>query len=317
MFEANPTATTPNPDAALLELGQRFRDKTAWTRAEYDRAEAIAGAHQREHPDHRGSIPAAEAIYATTNAIATGHHEMLNEMRDTPATTLAGMAVKADAIMEWLDPDRTGLSDSLDDGRVAWSLARDVLAAQAREAEADRELIELATRFGEQEARYNRTLYTMPEGPAADRALKRIKIGWSNPAFAKLRRLRPTSLAGMRAMARAALLEDAELTSDRQGAGTVLLVALALALLEGETRSTRSRPRSEPAHERRDPNPRLRPSHRRGGAADARSRHRRAPARHGAGRPGGSDKQHRQRRAVRSERHRVRPAGGDADGRSS
>ena len=111
----------------------------------------------------------------------------------------------------------------------------------------DAKLIAACERFVQNEARFLRTHY----GPTAiaddderDRAIDAmgVPIGFRNPELKRLCAMRPTTFEGCRALARAALIEDEELSeqdlSGLDSAGQMLLRVIALGLvgpLNGKT----------------------------------------------------------------------------------
>ena len=136
-------------------------------------------------------------------------------------------------------------------GILLGTVGATVLTAPAVAAEMathpDAELIAACERFVQNEARFLRTHY----GPTAiaddderDRAIEAmgVPIGFGNPDLKRLCAMRPTTLEGCRALARAALIEDEELSEqDLSGldtAGQMLLRVIALGLvgpLNGKT----------------------------------------------------------------------------------
>ena len=138
-------------------------------------------------------------------------------MRDTPAHTVAGMAVKADAVLRWLSPGGTEIPENNEDGRVAWSLARDVrrMAGGPRDdgADPDAELIAAYGRFVGHEERYE----ALFEGPnrienekERDKAVQTAPSGFSNPELPALLDVCPTTMAGVQALARLVTIEIRE-----------------------------------------------------------------------------------------------------------
>ena len=135
MTKAANTLVTPDPsgdihrsrleqaDAPILALGAELRENRAAVDAESDRADAL----QEANPDDAETRAAAWAIRDACRPLTYRYHAILNELRDQPALTLAGMAVKSRAILQWLSPGGDEIPGESEDGRVAWSLAHDVL----------------------------------------------------------------------------------------------------------------------------------------------------------------------------------------------
>ena len=110
-------------DAPILALGRELEENRAAVEAESERADAL----QEANPDDAETRAAAWAIRDAYRPLTDRYHAILNELRDRPASTLVGMAVKATAILQWLSPGGEEIPGDHEDGRVAWSLARDVL----------------------------------------------------------------------------------------------------------------------------------------------------------------------------------------------
>ena len=123
----SPRSECPSPPRRRNPGSRRGATRHApWVRAEEDRAEELS--------EGGASLQKVNASYDSTAATTPRYHELLDILRDTPAHTLDGMPAKAYAIMEWLDSDYSDtLSDQCEDGRVAWSLARDLLRERAPE----------------------------------------------------------------------------------------------------------------------------------------------------------------------------------------
>ena len=66
-----------------------------------------------------------DAAHKAASVGTERYHAILDELQVTPAQTREGERVKAQAIMRWLSPEGGGPENH--DGRVAWSLAQDVL----------------------------------------------------------------------------------------------------------------------------------------------------------------------------------------------
>ena len=134
MMRAKNSIATPDPsgdiqrsrldqaDAPILALGRELEENRAAVEAESERADAL----QEANPDDAETRAAAWAMRDAYRPLIDRFHAILNELRDRPASTLAGMAVKADAILCWLSPGGTEVPEDHEDGRVAWSLAQDV-----------------------------------------------------------------------------------------------------------------------------------------------------------------------------------------------
>ena len=104
-----------HPDAALLQLS----DDLAKVRAEQDRLSDEADAFPVKDPRR-------EALWRDVYQHTDRFHEILDQMRDTPALTVDGMRAKARVILNLAAPGGEVPADG-DDDRVAWSLAMDVL----------------------------------------------------------------------------------------------------------------------------------------------------------------------------------------------
>ena len=107
-------ATVPNPDAAILALGERIRAN----RAEYD---------ARTLPYLDDSPEPSENQARVAVLVAEGHG-MAEELAAIRAVTLAGLRVKATVLMAHLPfwADGRPLWNNHDD-LMGWSLARDLL----------------------------------------------------------------------------------------------------------------------------------------------------------------------------------------------
>ena len=123
-------ATAENrPDEPLLRLGAE------WIRLTL-RQDALC--EEREN-----LLVGANAIYDESASwdLTDRFHAILDEMMAVPALTLEGQRVKALPILHWTAPEGE-TPNSMDDGRVAWSLACDILGsnpyalrAQSKEVE--------------------------------------------------------------------------------------------------------------------------------------------------------------------------------------
>ena len=166
-----------SPDAAILATGSEWRANTAHVDAEYTRADDLEEADFGNEEVRA----AAWAIRDACRPYTRRHHVLLNTLRDTPARTLAGLAEKAHTILHWLDPDGTTAPHDAEDGRVAWSLARDVLRMQERQGARDAALMAACAEFDRLEYAYLRLYYgptrlgTDEERDAAEEKLARDK----------------------------------------------------------------------------------------------------------------------------------------------
>ena len=217
------TVATPDPsgaihrsrleqaDARILALGRELEENRAAVDAECERADAL----QEANPDNAETRAAAWAIRDGYRPLTNRFHAILNELRDRPASTLAGMAVKATAILQWLSPGGTEIPDDREDGRVAWSLAQDVrrMAGNSchRGKNPDAELIAACGRFDENELRLLRLCYGPTKVPDAElEAASDAVVGMTgndNPALPDILRHRATTVEGYRALARSAVIE--------------------------------------------------------------------------------------------------------------
>ena len=248
MTKAANTLVTPDPsgdihrsrleqaDAPILALGAEFRAHVAGTDAEWNRATAL---DESDEPDARRQ---ARAIYDACSERWGEYHQLLNAMRDTPACTVAGMAQKAETIIRWLSPGGTEIPDDHEDGRVAWSLARDVLrlAGSSRHdgANPDAELIAACERFIGYENRY----LALFQGPSAiedddARDAAAGPCGFDNPELEAVLAGRPVTPDGLRAMARCVVAEEqsetrgfAEALEHAETAGSQIALTIALYL---------------------------------------------------------------------------------------
>ena len=108
----------PNPDAAILALGERIRAN----RAEYD-------ARTLPYMDDTPEPPENEArVYVL---VADGHR-LAEELAEMQAATLAGLRVKAAVVLDyvscWADGSPCWTNH---DELLGWSLARDLAAGAA------------------------------------------------------------------------------------------------------------------------------------------------------------------------------------------
>ena len=215
------TIVTPDPsgdihqsrldqaDAPILALGAELREHVAATDAIWTRAIALQDIGT---PEARTE---ADALIRVGNERSGEYQRLLSEIRDTPAHTQAGMAEKAFAVLQWLSPGGEEIPDDHEDGRVAWSLARDVLrmAGVSRHdgANPDAELIAACGRFDENELRLLRLCYGPTKVPDAEwEAASDAVVGMTsngNPALPDILRHRATTMEGARALARSAVIE--------------------------------------------------------------------------------------------------------------
>lgn len=199
-----------SPDAELLRLYLAFLHAHADQRGINLSAYFISGPKENEAYDEAGDV---------------AHDDwwgLVDKIRNTPATTLAGLRAKADAmrmVLEGTVMIKAGstIADMGDDQeaeeRFAWSLARDVIgvttsqaAGEALEAAAfrDRELIGLCERLVEIDTTEATLLATIEDEDACNAALEP-----TSQEFEKIReRLfhmdRPVTLKGAKAVALAA-----------------------------------------------------------------------------------------------------------------
>ena len=116
-----PGQPTPNhPDAAILALGEHL---SAYRARCDDEDRRVAVLDEQDTPAAREE---ASRIMDASSEHTHVYHQILNGLRDTPAQTLDGMAVKAIAVADWMGA-ADDVPSSGEDGRVAWSLAHDVL----------------------------------------------------------------------------------------------------------------------------------------------------------------------------------------------
>ena len=225
-------------DADLMALGREIRANNATVDEAWARADAL----QEANPDDAQTRAAAWAIRDGCRPLTVRFHEILNAMRDTPAHTVAGMAQKAETIIRWLSPGGTEIPDDHEDGRVAWSLARDVLrlAGSSRHdgANPDAELIAACERFIGYENRY----LALFQGPSAiedddARDAAAGPCGFDNPELEAVLAGRPVTLDGLRAMARCVVAEEqsetrgfAEALEHAETAGSQIALTIALNL---------------------------------------------------------------------------------------
>ncbi len=117
------------------------------------------------------------------------------------------MAVKSRATLRWLSPGGTEIPDDHEDGRVAWSLARDVLRFEERETtpNPDAELIAACARFTEYHREWNR-IYDAPETIHDDAECARRAEPFDaerDRMLARMAEIRALSAAGIHARASA------------------------------------------------------------------------------------------------------------------
>ena len=235
MTKAADTLATPDPsgdihqsrvdaaDAPILALGAEFRAHVAETHADWSRANAL---DESGEPDARKQ---ARAIYDACSERSGEYHRLLNAMRDIPAHTVAGMAAKADAVLHWLSPGGTEIPDDHEDGRVAWSLARDVLRLASEGPNPDAELIATCAEFDRLEYGHLRLYYgatkrsTDEERDAADDASGRAEQ--QGDLVKKIYATRATTLEGWRAKARSAATWDLELLGSGSGNESEVILA--------------------------------------------------------------------------------------------
>ena len=129
-------------DDVLLALGAQFQAHILETDAIWARAEALQEVGTSE------ARKEANTLFDAGCERSRDYHRLLNAIRDVPATTLPGLAVKADAVCRWIAPGGE-VPDNHEDGRVAWSLARDVLrlAREKTDPNPDAELIVTCDRY--------------------------------------------------------------------------------------------------------------------------------------------------------------------------